>query len=92
MKTAASQMPVRSNKLCVVYDPESGRMHHLHRVVTFEGGSEPSPEQIAADALKAFHGLHAGRHGKFETLHVDHDAIEPGKKYRVDVQTKRLVT
>ena len=84
-------MTVRSKKACVVYDAETGRMHHLHRVVTFEGGREPSDDEIAAAALRAFQELHADRRGAFETLHVDHAAVEPGVKYRIDVHKKKLV-
>ena len=91
MSTFGSGMTVRSKKACVVYDAQSGQVCHVHRVVTFEGGREPNENAIAADALLAFHGAHPGRHGAFETLHVDDAAVEPGKKYRVDVGKKALV-
>jgi hypothetical protein len=84
-------MTVRSKKACVVYQAQTGDICHVHRVLTFDGGREPNESEIAADALRAFQGLQPGRQGTFETLHVDHAAVEPGKKYRVDLQKKALV-
>jgi hypothetical protein len=38
MKRARSTLQTKSTKACVVYDSNTGRMPHLHRVVTFVGG------------------------------------------------------
>jgi hypothetical protein len=91
VNTSGSGMTVRSTKACVVYDKETGRVCHVHRVVTFEGGREPDDDEIAANVFLSFHRLHADRQGAFEILQVDPAAIEPGNKYRVDLQTKALI-
>jgi hypothetical protein len=91
MNRAGATVPIQSIKACVVYDPASGKIHHEHRVLTLVGGREPSESEIAEAALK---GLANRRHppkGDFQVLHVDHAAMEHGKRYRVDVKTKALV-
>jgi hypothetical protein len=87
----SSKIVVHSKRACVVYDAKTGHMRHIHRVVTFAGGREPSNDEVAADALQAFDALRSGRDGVFHTLHIDHDAVEPGKKYRVDIHKKALI-
>jgi len=82
---------IRSKKSCVVYDAASGRIHHLHDVITFEGGREPAEEQIAADALRVVAGLARPPKGELHVLHIVHESMERGKRYRVDVGRKELV-
>jgi hypothetical protein len=89
---ADATVPVLSVKVCLVYDSTSGRIHHHHRVLTLVGGREPAEDEIAADALRAVSNRRnplSGRH--LHVLHVQHDAMEPGKRYRVDVRRKALV-
>lgn len=86
-----SSMPIHSKKACVVYDASSGQIRHLHTVVTFEGGQEPSPEQIAANALEVVAKLPKPHQGTLHVLHVDESSLVRGKKYRVDVKQKKLV-
>jgi hypothetical protein len=84
-----STLPVHSIKLCVVYDA-NGRIHHQHRVLTLVGGREPGEDEIAKDALRAAANRHKPPTGSLHVLHVLHDAMEQGKRYRVDVQKKVL--
>ena len=76
----------------VVYDAVTGQIQHLHRVVTFVGGREPSEDEIAADALRAVSKLRRPHQGDRHALHLDTDTLEPNRKYRVDPATKVLVT
>ena len=91
MSQPGSTAPIHSKKACLVYDPGSGKIHHRHSVVTFVGGQEPTADQIAADALNAMRALANAPSGELHVLHIDHDAIEPGKRYRVDPNLKTLV-
>jgi hypothetical protein len=91
MSDAGATCPVQSIKACVVYDSTNGRIHHVHRVLTLVGGREPAEAEIAADALRAMGGLPAAPTGALEVLHVHHSAVEPGKRYRVDLAAKALV-
>jgi hypothetical protein len=50
---ARSPAGIQSKKVCVIYDPATGRIRHRHNVITFAGGREPTLDQIATDALHA---------------------------------------
>jgi hypothetical protein len=91
MSRCGSTLPIQSKKACVVYDATTGKMRHLHRVVTFAGGREPTDDEIAADALRLVRSLPKPPAGVFHVLHVEHDAIELGRKYRIDPNRKVLV-
>lgn len=91
MNIAGATVPVQSIKACVVYDAASGRIHHQHRVLTLVGGYEPAKSEIAARALHAVKNRREPPTGDLEVLHVDHQALERGKHYRVEIHTRRLV-
>ena len=91
MSLVGFNTPIYSKKSCVVYDSSSGKIHHLHNVVTFVGGSEPSEEQIEADALQVVAGLHRPPGGDLRVLHIPHGSLLRGKSYRVDVEKKELI-
>lgn len=79
-----------SERLCVVYDVGSGGIRHTHRVVTFEGGTEPSLDEIATDA-RSFAARRARPDDSLDVLHVEAHAVEFGRTYKVDGETRRLV-
>ena len=83
--------PVQSMKACVVYDAADGQIHHHHLVFTVVGGREPTADEVAADALRAAKNRHSPPTGVLDVLHIHHDAIKLGKRYRVDVHKKVLV-
>ena len=91
MNRSGATVPVQSMKACVVYDSTNGEIHHHHRVLTLVGGREPTEDQIAADALRAIKNRRNAPSGVLDVLHVHHDAMEPGKQYRVDLRKKALV-
>jgi hypothetical protein len=90
VKHTGATIPIQSMKACVVYETASGRARHIHRVMTLLGGREPGPDKIAEDALRALRSLPSPPVGVIDVLHVYHDAIEPNKRYRVDLRTKTL--
>jgi hypothetical protein len=81
---------VRSASSCVVYDSESGRIHHIHHNVTLEGGHEPNQQEIEAHALAQLsdRGIKGGH---LAAIHVEPDSIKPGSIYAVDPKTRKLV-
>jgi hypothetical protein len=87
---AGATVPVQSMKACVVYDPANGHIYHQHRVLTLVGGREPAEDEIAADALRAIGNRRKPTGGALHVLHIHHDAMEPGKRYRVDLHTKEV--
>jgi hypothetical protein len=92
MSHTGSTAPIHSRKACVIYDATSGQIRHRHSVVTFVGGREPSEVQIEADALHILRTLPNPSDGVLQVLHIPHDAMQPGKRYRVDPHHKVLVT
>ena len=80
---------VKSDKYCVLYDPASGVIRHVHRVVTMDGAEETPQLVVEQRALKlaADFGLDVKR---VQPLHVDAAQVEPGRQYKVDVKSRRL--
>lgn len=89
MISDGSTVPVVSIKACVVYDM-NGHIHHHHRVMTLAGGYEPAEDEIAKDALKELRKRSNPPPGNLHVLHIKHDALEPSKRYRVDLHKKQL--
>ena len=90
LNSIGATVAVQSIKSCVVYDSESGQIHHHHSVLTLVGGKEPTDDQIGHDALRALGRRPKAITGKPYVLHVAYNALEPGKRYRVD-HTKRTL-
>jgi hypothetical protein len=88
MTHTGSIAPIHSRRVCVIYDATSGQIRHRHSVVTFVGGQEPSEAKIEADALHVLRSLPNPPGG---VLHVPHDAMQSGKRYRVNPHNKQLV-
>ena len=70
-----------------VYDPESGRVHHIHHRVAFNG-RPPAAGQQTEDALA--HAASAGHDVKKLATLMLKEAPAPGA-YRVDPKKKVLV-
>jgi hypothetical protein len=88
--TSTAKTQVRSEKVCVLFDPSDGTIHHVHRVVTMEGTEETPERDIEKRAhhLAREFGLDAA---KLHALHVDGSKIEPNTMYTVDAVKRRLV-
>ena len=91
MNSAGSTAPVQSTKACVVYDSESGKIYHRHKVLTLVGGREPTESEMAEHALQALRNRRNPPVGKFSVLHVAPDSLETRQKCRVDVSNKNLI-
>ena len=82
---------VQSDRACAVYDAKTGRIHHVHRVITLKGGAEPTPREIEARAREL-----AGKAGtvakRWETLMVDPEKLQVRARHKVDVKTRSLVS
>jgi hypothetical protein len=87
---AGATIPVKSKKACVTYDSSNGRIHHHHYVLTLVGGREPTEDEIAVDAIRIVAKRRNPPGGELRVLHVHHEALEPGKQYRVDLHKKTL--
>ena len=76
--------------VCVLYDPKSGAIVHLHQQMTFPGGRKPSRAELEAQALQ--HAEKSRGTGlRLKALHVPAQQYEPTKCYKVHVKALRLV-
>jgi hypothetical protein len=74
---------------CVLYEPGSGQIRHMHHIVVLEGGHNPSEAQAEAAARAALE--RRGRtHSHLAVLHAA-QTVEGTRFYRVDVKSKKLV-
>lgn len=74
-----------SVKTCVLYDPQDGRIAHIHRVTSLPGSRERSRSEVEEIAVAS------ARRNHVSNLHVLHPSgeefnYEVGKRYRVDLQ------
>lgn len=83
-------VPVESSRACVVYDADTGHVHHIHQVVTFDGGREPNEAEIEAHALELARRKER-RAGRFKALHLPSESVRPHQLYAVDLKTRALV-
>ena len=83
----AGHLEVESERVYVVYDGKTGKIAHIHRVVTHRGATQVSDEQGEARALEM-----ASRFGhRRETLRVLRTAsFDGGVPQRVNVKTLQL--
>jgi hypothetical protein len=83
-------MEVQSDRACVVYDSKTGRILHVHRVITLRGGEDPTGPQIEARALEL---MIKGKRkaAKVKTLLVDPQRLGAGSVHRVNIRTRSLV-
>jgi hypothetical protein len=88
--TFGGTVPVCSHKSCVVYDSNSGRVHHVHHFITLEEGGEPSEQEVGDEAISLL--AESGVHGPhLKVLHVQPDAMKAGTFYAVDCKSLKLV-
>lgn len=78
------------SQACVLYDSRDGKIVHVYRNETFPGGRKKTDNEMAARATEL-----AKRAGQDTTqlgiLHVPPNGLEPGKVYKVDLGSKKLV-
>jgi hypothetical protein len=74
---------VMRERACVLYDRRTGAIRHIQHVIVMEGGHDPDDEEIEAMCRQAL-TKRGSAHDGLDTLHVDRDALQPFKVYRVD--------
>lgn len=77
----------------VLFDAQTGRIHHVHCALLFDGpGSRPSPTEIEAVARRnAAQRRPKGSLPMLEALHIQDSGLGPGP-HRVDVVTRKIVS
>ena len=81
---------VARERACVLYDRTTGAIQHIQHVIVMEGGHDPDDLEIEAMCREAL--AKRGRaHDGLDTLHLDRNAFQPFKVYRVDPSRRVLV-
>jgi hypothetical protein len=80
---------VESTDLVALYDPDDGRVAHMHQVITLQGADPRSREENERRAFDAARQLGNSIEG-LKALHVP-DFLPQGSAYRVDLERRMLV-
>jgi hypothetical protein len=81
---------VASDQACVVYDAKTGRIQHVHRVITLRGGDEPKRSEIETRAIDA--ARKSSPKLQLKTLVVPSEQLYPGATHKVDPKKRSLVS
>lgn len=79
---------VDSHYACIVYDQETGGIHHVHHVINLVGAQAPTREERTQRARA---NAPSDRGSGLTVVVVGGDQLERGKSYRVDHIAKALV-
>jgi hypothetical protein len=88
---AMGKVEVQSDRAWVVYDEETGRIQHVHRVVTLKGGVEPEEGEVEARVLK-MSAKRGGAASRLKTLVVTPAQLDAGATHSVDPKRRALVS
>jgi hypothetical protein len=86
-KSGSSQMTETETGL--VYDRETGEILHVHEVTLMQGGKLPNEKDLKASVISLTRKSINRPGTDMDVIFVQEELV-PGKKYRVDVQGKRL--
>jgi hypothetical protein len=89
IEKAAMVKPV-SEKTCVLYDLQDGRIVHTHRVVALSHGREMTEEELEERARACARQMGHNIDG-LSALHLSTMDHDNSSAYRVDVANKQLV-
>jgi hypothetical protein len=80
---------IEAESTVVLYEPRSGRIVHVHHVVTIRGATHPDATEIERSALAQLSP--ALSPGKLLALHVSPEEFTARRLLRVDPQTMTLL-
>src|SRR5688500_9979587 len=86
----SSTAELEYHQVCIVYQRRSGKIVHVHEVLTLRGGETPTNEQVEARAVELAATKLKDR-AALATLHVDPATLRPGIVYKVNVKARKLV-
>lgn len=90
MKTMSGVLKAQAHQACVIYDPASGRILHVHHDIALPGGRPASENELEEAAMTQLRKR--GRlAGQVQALHVKPDELQLRGRYKVDPQRKVLM-
>jgi hypothetical protein len=87
---SAGRLKTVRERACVMYDKTTGVIRHIQHVIVMEGGHDPDEGEIEAMCRTAF-SKRGDTHAGLEALHLERNALQPSKMYRVDPKRRVLV-
>lgn len=73
-----------------LYDPDTGHIAHLHRVVKISGDRDVTPDYVEQRARDLY--ADTGKdHSKLKAITIDPAKFKKGSRYKVDPNTSELV-
>ena len=73
---------------CVLYEPDSGQIRHIHHTLVLDGGHNPS-DADAESMARASLERRGRAHSHLAVLHTT-QPFEAARFYRVDTKSKKL--
>jgi hypothetical protein len=73
-----------------LFDPATGEIAHIHRVVAFDSNRQASQEYVEQRA-RYLAALFRGDVTKLDALVIDHTKLKRGFGYKVDLKSNSLV-
>jgi hypothetical protein len=74
-----------ANRVCVLFDPKSGRVVHVHGVTALPGGNQITDADLEKDAVRHAKNFGCSVDG-LKTLHVPFSAIKERGPFKVNAQ------
>lgn len=84
------KIQIVSDRACVVYEPKTGAIAHVHRVVTTQGGYAYNEAELHTRAL-ALAATRGRNVKKLKTLTVESHRLAPNVALKVDPKRRELV-
>jgi hypothetical protein len=92
MMTNSMGLKIASEIACIVYDPQTGDVLHVHVDTTLEGAAQPDEESVRADTLEHHKNLFNGKkRAAVETMFVDPAELEQRGVRRIDLKSRKLL-
>jgi hypothetical protein len=87
--TRSAKLKPVAVKVCVLYDPRSGSIAHVHKVVTLQGTSKPSEKEVERRAFERARAL-GTKANVLNALHVKPEDWDDASFFRVDPPSRSL--
>lgn len=81
-----------SERVCVLYEPATGKVRHLHYSLAMQGTELPSDSTLEKRAFEVAARLKGLAPDTLRALHVDGTELKRHSRHRVDVATKRVIS
>jgi hypothetical protein len=79
-----------SVSIAALFDSDSGKIVHLHRVIRFGGDKKVTPEYVQQRARELY-ARSGGDDSRVRSITIDPTRFKKGGRYKVDVETFVLI-